>query len=849
MSKLSIILLRLTSLLIPMLYTLGAYASRVDISGVIKDIDTGKVIPNAIIIIKGADYGLMTDSIGRFSFKSNPKDSIHFSSIGYSPITISAEDLLKRDGNIDLKSTTTSLNEVVVKPHKEKYSNKNNPAFELMKKARDNAKTYNPATLPNYSYNYYTRTMLALADSPISPELLKSKMYFMADYADTAIFTRKPIMIISLKEKSGTKSYHNTKENNYINGVKTEGIDEKFNTENISIILDDILHEVNIYHDDINLLQNRFVSPLGRNAEKLYRYYITDTISNSNIKREIEVSFAPESTYFLGFNGTMLIEEHDSACYIKSIYMRVPRGVNINYADNIYLLQRYYLDDSNHLHKLDEDISMEIQFIPGTQSFYARRRSRNAEFSYIGFQPSSKEKYQINNNNFLFEKASNRPSVFWDKYRLIPLSTAEDNIGNLMGKLRRIPWFYATEKILAILVDGFWLPTEKFPVAFGPINSLISYNAIEGCRFRIGGVTNVNLSKHLFFDGYAAYGLRDHRWKYKIGTEYSFNEKKYSLNEYPIHSISLSHQYDLDPIGQGYRNTNPDNIFYSLKREYPHLSTYLRESKLEYTSEFNSNFSITAGIRHQIQEATQYMPFIDGKGDVYKNYSSTGMHIILRWAPGEKYINGRTSRTPINEDTPIISLYHEYAPKNIFGAPFCINTSVISLHNRFRFSIFGYMDITLKGGYVWSEVPYTALLWPTANLSYIIQPECYALLNPMEFANDKFASLYMTYNLNGLIFNRIPYIKKAKIREIITFKALAGSLSDKNNPKYNADLYKFPTSAIAEKMTSTPYMEFGIGLDNIFTILRIDYVWRLTYRNSNPGIDKSGLKVGLHFKF
>ncbi|MDE5658357.1 MAG: hypothetical protein K2I25_04875 [Muribaculaceae bacterium] len=49
-------------------------------------------------------------------------------------------------------------------------------------------------------------------------------------------------------------------------------------------------------------------------------------------------------------------------------------------------------------------------------------------------------------------------------------------------------------------------------------------------------------------------------------------------------------------------------------------------------------------------------------------------------------------------------------------------------------------------------------------------------------------------------------------------------------------------------MTSTPYMEIAAGIDNIFKILRIDYVWRLTYRNT-PGVDRSGLRIALHFNF
>lgn len=49
-------------------------------------------------------------------------------------------------------------------------------------------------------------------------------------------------------------------------------------------------------------------------------------------------------------------------------------------------------------------------------------------------------------------------------------------------------------------------------------------------------------------------------------------------------------------------------------------------------------------------------------------------------------------------------------------------------------------------------------------------------------------------------------------------------------------------------MERTPYVEAGVGIENILKVLRVDYVWRLTYRNL-PNIDKSGLRISLHMTF
>ena len=134
---------------------------------------------------------------------------------------------------------------------------------------------------------------------------------------------------------------------------------------------------------------------------------------------------------------------------------------------------------------------------------------------------------------------------------------------------------------------------------------------------------------------------------------------------------------------------------------------------------------------------------------------------------------------PVNMDAWIFQLSHEFGPKSFMNSSFTLNRTELSVMKRLWFSAFGYADIILKAGKVWSSVYYPTLLWPNANLSYTIQPESYSLMNAMEFANDQYASIDFTYFGNGVLFNHIPLLKKLKIREAFTFKGLMGGLSDK----------------------------------------------------------------------
>ena len=121
-------------------------------------------------------------------------------------------------------------------------------------------------------------------------------------------------------------------------------------------------------------------------------------------------------------------------------------------------------------------------------------------------------------------------------------------------------------------------------------------------------------------------------------------------------------------------------------------------------------------------------------------------------------------------------------------------------------------------------------------------------MNAMEFMNDQYVSWELTYWLNGALFNRLPLIKYLKWREVVSFKGLYGSLSEKNKPDNNPNVFRFPINALCKEMGDKPYMEMSVGIDNVFKILRVDYVWRLTYRNT-PGVDRNGVRIALHFTF
>ena len=817
------------------------------ISGTVRDSLTHEPIPYAAIFIKGTDRGVLADDKGRFDLSTSSHNGILIiSSMGYRTKECGLSD---RRIIVDMSPVGINLKEVVVKPQKEKYSKKNNPAVIFVEKIMARQEVTNPRRHDNYNYNKYEKITLGLnnfTDKSRENWLFK-KFPFLKDHVDTSEVSGKPILNVSVKEKVSDVHYrkHPEAEKERVTGIRRAGLDDITDRESMQIFLEDVFREIDLYQNDINILQNRFVSPLSKIATNFYKFYLTDTIDVDG-ERCVELSFVPHNSQSFGFTGRIYVPENDSTMFIKKVTMNVPHSINLNFIEQMYLSQEYVRASDGSRLKTKDDMIVEVSVLPGMQGLYARRNT-----AYHGHNFKELNDSAIFNHprkSFVTEDAYIHPMEYWEENRLIPISDKDRKIGNFVSKMRSVPLYYWTEKVLKILVSGYLSTGTDSKWDFGPMNTVISGNTIEGARFRVGGITTANLNKRLFARGYVAYGTKDNKFKYNGELEYSFHDKKYHSREFPVHSLKLSHLYDVDMIGQHYMFTNMDNIFLSLKRHDDTQVTYHRVSKFEYNLELLNNFSLTAGITHERQEATIYSPFINGYGERFSHYDETSLDIQLRYAPGEKFYQTKSYRYPINKDAPIFILSHSFAPMKFLGSMYTINKTEFSVQKRFWFSAFGYTDIIVKAGHIWNKAPYPDLLIPNANLSYTIQPESYALMNPMEFINDSYVSWDLTYWANGAIFNYIPYFKKLKLREVFSFRGIYGKLSNKNNPLINKDLFLFPDNTETRNMGKTPYMEIGVGIENIFKVLRVDYVWRLSYRDTYNA-DKRGIRIALHFTF
>lgn len=819
------------------------------ISGMVRDSETLEPLPYASVKVDNAALATLTNDKGIFEL-TIPDDTrgITVACLGYETKNIGIKKNKINIYNVMLAPTSTELDEVVV--HRGKYSKKNNPAVELAERLRKGAGLTDPRRNEYYNYDKHELITMGLNNfgSPQNHAGLFKQFPFLWEHVDTSEISGKPILNVIVKEKLSEIHYRKkpATEKEIVTGERHEGIDEMANQQNLLVTLEDFMPEIDVYENDIDILQNKFVSPLSRIAPDFYKFYVTDTV-NVGQERCVVLSFYPHNPQAFGFNGQLYVPVNDSTMFIKKIDMRVPRGINLNFIENMTISQEFdRAPDGSRLKKRD-DVIIEASIVPGTQGLYIRR---NMAFDKHDFNEwADPGVYEIEQKTKYAQEAKVRAEDFWNLERILTLSEKEKNVGTMMDRLREVSLFYWSEKILKILFLGYVQTGNPSKFDLGPVNTLISFNPVEGIRLRAGGITTASLNKRWFGRVYFAYGTKDHRWKYGAEAEYSFLDKEYHSREFPIHSLRLSSSYDLDNIGQHYMFTNRDNVFVSLQRLNSNNSIYRWHNELKYSLEFYNNLSLYATVQTNRMESTPYVPFVNVYGDVYDHYVENSLQLQLRYAPGEKFMQAQSYRMAVNRNAPVFTLTHTIGPKGWAGSTFGINKTEIGFEKRFWLSAFGYIDTQLTGGHVWSRSPFPDLLIPNANLSFTIQRGTFTLMNPMEFINDSYASLHLDYWLNGALFNYIPLIKKLRLREVVTFKGLYGHLSHRNDPARNPELFVFPTKSNVTRMTDTPYMEVSAGIDNVLKVLRLDYVWRLTYLDVPYRIDRRGLRISLHVRF
>lgn len=837
-----------------------SFDASAQIKGVVTDSLTNEPLMYITVQYEGKGVGAITNAEGEYQVETRKGwDELMFSAIGY----ITKRVKLTPDTkvlNVQLAPADVMLSEVVVKPKKEKYSRKNNPAVDFMQKVIANKKTLKLEENDYYQYQKYEKMKMSIND--VTPEKMEKGIYkkfsFFKDQVEVSPKTNKMILPISIKETASRTIYRKSpkSEKTIIEGMNSTGIEEFFNTgDMLGTILNDVFSDINIYDDDIRLLQRRFVSPIGRGAITFYKYYLMDTLMVD--KQEcVHLTFVPQNPQDFGFTGHLYVVK-DSTYAVKRCTMNLPKRTGVNFVDNMDIVQEYeQLPDGNWV-LTDDDMTVELVFVKGIQGLEVQRTTKYTDYKFDEIEPRL---FRLKGNVIKEANMLAKSDEYWAKVRQVPLTKKESNMDIFMNRIEQIPGFkYVIFGAKALIENFVETGSKEHPskVDIGPINTMITSNYVNGTRFRLSAMTTGNLHPHWSFSGYGAYGTKDKKWFYSGQAAYSFNKREYVLWEFPKHYLAFKYTYDVMSPMDKYLMTDKDNMFVGWKWTTVDQMSYIRDATLTYELETNSGFSVMAMARHRNDQPAGVLQYWKNNGKVAGQWDATNtlvhdmttteLGVTLRYAPGETFVNTKQRRVPVSLDAPVFTLSHTAGFKGVLGGEYNFNLTELSLRKRIWFGSWGKLDVTARAGAQWNTVPFPLLNLPMANLSYITQNnESFNLIDNMEFLNDRYASLALSYDMNGKLFNRIPLIKRLKWRERFRIRGLWGTLTDKNNPykSNNPDLFLFPmrnglpTSYV---MGKTPYVEASVGIYNIFKLIHIEYVRRLTYTNM-PGVQKDGIR-------
>ncbi len=856
------------------------------LSGVVVEADTGEPVPFAqIFFIKQTSKGALATSIGttsdmdgKFSL-SNTEGycTVNIKSMGYKIEMYNLKPgQQKKNVKIKLETDVYGLEDIVVTPkrQKQKYKRKGNPAVELIKEVIAHKDSFTVKTADQYTADTYSRMSFALDNfHPNFQKGIWKPFQFAEKYIDTTGVYHS--LTVSIREHIANEYYQRKphREKRILQKKRVFGVEDLIDSQSFQENINSIFKDVDINDDNMNLLFNRFVSPISSSlAVSYYQYYIMDTIMVDGDSC-IDLAFVPVNSESYSFTGHLYIM-NDSTFKIKKYAINIPPHINLNFVSD-YSVEHNYKKLDNGLWAPDRTNTYAKFYILNNKRGMLARQTKiytgwdfdtpidKQTFSSMTASDATETQMEVNDST-----AQRLGMAAWNELRPEPLTPYETSVYDLVKEFTDNPTFASLAMFVNAVTTEFIatkpardMDDSKFDI--GPIYQFVSWNKLEGVRLRVGGASTAKLHDQLFFRGYVAFGTTDLRPKYNATIVWTFDKKKHQAYDPLRHHIQASVQYDVEEPGRSDDIIRRDHILNSIPTSKPTLKNnqYVFHARVDYMKDWQNGLTLKTGFDFQNNEAAGAMTYDRilsynslgkiGFSERIRDYQAYTGYVELKYSPGAKvFIDRMGIQSPfaMDKDAPVISLRHTIGyldDRKTGGQGFLINKTELTADKRFWISAFGHIDLRVQTGMVWNKVPFTELYSPNSSTSIFLAQRAFNLMQPMEFLMDEYVALYATYYFKGWLLNRIPGINKLKLRGVVSFSGIYGGLTNKNNPflSGNEGLYRFPDSSVYDQngeyvsgYTSSPigklpYMEITAGFENIFKFIRIDYIRRITYND------------------
>lgn len=795
------------------------YAQETKVTGKVTDILTNEPVPFAPIIFKGTSDGANTDMNGVFTMTTNgATDSIICNTVGYARVAMRVKRGQSQVINIVLKVGNQELKEVVIKAGE-------NPANIIIRNIIHNRSINVPTSLDSYQYESYNKLEFDLTN--ITDKFKNNKLIkpfsFIFDKIDSSETNSKPFLPFFITESLSDVYYKNNPygKREIVKGSKVSGM------ENTSItqFLGDMYQKINIYDNFIELFGKGFVSPIADVGLVYYKYYLLDSAYLDN-QWCYKLKFRPRRPQELTFVGELWVQ--DTTWAIKKIDMRIATDANINFVEDMAIVQEFERVNNEHW-MLDKDMLV-IDFA-----------ARENGLGFIGRKTASYNKFKLNQTAppgiftgtepiVVTDEASQQSDAFWQNSRHDSLSARELQIYHMVDTIKSLPAYKTYIDVITLFFTGY---KNLGQWEFGPYYTVYSFNKVEGNRFRLGGRTSPEFSKRIRFEGYGAYGTTDQRFKYMGSVRYKIADK-------PLQYISASYKDDIRQLGLSDNAFQDDNILSSLFRRSPSTKlSMIEQQNISYDIEWFPGLSSNLTFLH-----SHFAPLgnlnisyyaDDAKKDSSNAFTTSEVTLYSRFAYHEKFIKTKYGRVSMGSIYPVVQVSFTAGIKNILQSDFNYQKITLKVDDQITLNPFGYTYYMITAGKTFGRVPIPLLELHPGNESYFYDYAAFNMMNYFEFVSDYYLSAYATHHFDGFFFDKIPLIRKLKWREVVQVKSVWGRLTTKNQEGFTSTALAANTN-LFKPLNKKPYVEVGAGVENIFKILRVDFLWRLSYLKNEPGV-------------
>ncbi|MEN0006995.1 MAG: DUF5686 family protein [Bacteroidota bacterium] len=839
---------RIWLLLLPLCLSTIALSQTQVISGRVTDADTKEGLPFSNVYIPGTTLGVSTDLDGYYTIElQNPADSIAASALGYDvrikPIPTAGDSI---SISFSLGNSDFTLEEIVVIAGE-------NPANIIVRNIIENKDENRIESQNTVQYESYSKVELDLENID---EDLRSKKWmkpfaFVFENIDSTS-DEKPFLPVYLNENLAdvyyVKGEGDAKE--VIKGQRTSGISNQSVVEYIK----KIHQKFSIYDNWIYVLEKPLASPFSDAGLFYYEYYIQDSAyinNNWSYKLKFKPKRKQENTFFGDFWVT------DSTFAIQRVNMRMSPDVNINLVSRVIIYQEF--DTLQNIFvPFKQKMIVDFTAAEGTPGMIGRRTETFKDF--VLNKPDTKKRFSESDPDYTLEEIEQNDESYWQSVRHEPLKATEEGIYAMVDSIKNVPIYKTYVQILETIFTGYF---EFGNVEIGPYFSVYSNNPVEGNRVRLGLRTTPGFNKQLRIGGFLAYGFRDQDFKYGADLQWRISKKPRVL-------LGAAYKKDISLNSESSETFVEGDLFSgTFRRNILQKLISVEEAKIFYERSWKKGFSNRLTLLNRNMDPYGALTpdgagfnygYLDGPNDIPANIdttiNTTELIFKTRFAPGENIIDGNYNQVSFGSTKPIIELQYTLGVEGVFGSDY--NYHKLDLYFRHYVNIppIGWLSYRFKAGKTFGTVPFLLAEVHAGNEGFVSNRGTFNTLNRYEFASDTYFMMLLEHHFDGYLFNKIPWVRKLDLRAVVNFKAVIGSLSDANqaaNLNYvddftGTEVPPFQTYLGFTTPSRRPFMEAGVGIENIFKVFRVEAMWRLSYLN-NPEIPKFNIMVGTAFYF